>query len=170
MPNGSRSPWITRTCKWTDSSSDSRLLDGVTAFAGRVHRERQAEHGARAGVGGRSTRHPGTCRAAADHQRENSQHVMAKLGDHGQPVCVQLRSGRRRAASRHPVGLLHQRDREAHGMCGPRGRREIRRFDPAACAVPEHQRADRTLGRPDMHPRWAVWGVELEDHASVTAA
>ena len=88
--------------------------------------------------------------------------TVAQLLDDRDPGGVELRRRRRRAPSRDPVGLLHERDGDVDGERSGRGGDEIRRRHPSPGPVPEHERRARLGGRVQVGSRGAVRGVELE--------
>ena len=72
----------------------------------------------------------------------------AQLLDDGGPGHVELRRGRGRLAAGDAVGLLDQRNGDADRVGRLRRRLQVRRADPAAGAVPEHQQAATGVCRP----------------------
>jgi hypothetical protein len=85
--------------------------------ARRVHGEREAQHAHRPARRGGAAGHARAGAAAAEQQRE----LAAEVVDDRQPGRVELRSGRRGAAARHPVGLLHERHGDVHVKGRPGG-------------------------------------------------
>ncbi len=76
---------------------------------------------------------------------------------------------RRAPAPRHAVGLLDERHGE---LCCPGGVRradEVRRTDPAAGPMSEHERGDGRVDGVEVDPSGPVRCVELEDLASLAS-
>ena len=138
MPNGSLAPWTIRTGTSTCSSSLSR---DFSRAAGRMERERQAQHALGAGRRRGPARHASPGRAAAGGQR---QAVERQLLEHRDPRSVELRGGAASGGPR-PGRLLDQRDRCAC-LVGRLGRSdEVLRGHAAAGAVAEHDREPRVV-------------------------
>jgi hypothetical protein len=103
--------------------------------AGRLERERQAEH--RDGTRGlRGTAgHPAAERPTADDQRQPAQLVRDQVLDDRDPGGVELVHGRRGASPGDPVGLLHERDGQPFRPSDFRNRHEVWRSHTASRAM-----------------------------------
>ena len=82
--------------------------------------------------------------------------------DDGCPRRVELVCGGLRAAARHAVGLLDERDAHVHFERRLRRRHEVARRDAAARAVAEHERRARVLGRVQVRERRPVRRLDLD--------
>ena len=140
----------------TASSSGSRLAAGVAERrrAGRLQREREAEHAGRAGrivpCGTRRARPTSGPRRAAGGPRSSAR---AKLRDDRDPGLVELRRGRRRPAPGHAVGLLDERDAR-HGRRRPRPARPAGRARRPSRPPRARARARRARRVPRARRRW----------------
>jgi len=130
-----------------------------------MDREREAENGHGLGLRGGTASDARACRAAADDQR----HPREELRHDREPGRVELPGRRGAPPPGDAVGLLHERDTEP-GLIGSLGRpNEVRRLDPAARPVPEHERGMRRVRRVDVRSSEAVRRVELARHTPATA-
>ena len=121
--------------------------------ARRVQREREAQHGARAGRAGGPACDAGPRRSPADDERQPAQLVRAQRLHDGDPGRVELRRRRGRAAAGDAVRLLDERDREPLlERDGGRGGK-VARADAAARAVTEHERRARVDGSLQVDAR-----------------
>ena len=134
-----------------------------------MEREREAQHGGRADLGGGPARDARTRRPPAGHDRQPAESVVAQLRDHGDPGRVELVRRRGAPPPGHAVRLLDERHAHPGRPRGARGPDEVRRLDPAAGPVAEHDPGHGRVDRVQMDPRETVRSVELEDPPSLAA-
>jgi hypothetical protein len=132
---------------------------GLLRPAGRMEREREADHRRRAELSGGSAGHARAGGAPADDEWR----VECELLDHGHPGGVQLSRRGRRAPARDAVRLLNQDDGQLRVVRGRCGADQVGRVEAAACAVAEHERSGRFVDSAKVGARDAVRSLELED-------
>ena len=136
---------------------DSAPTSGAAGAAGRRGTARRRRRSPRRAAGDAGAGGP-----AAGHERQVAQRARPQLLDDRRPRRVEARRRGRRAPARHPVGLLDERDGQARPAGGLRGRGQVPRGDPAAGAVPEHQRRDRGVDCVEVHARGSLRGLDVE--------
>lgn len=165
---------VGRHPEWVGLALDDEHRDGdgvelrepalrrIVPLAGRMDREREAEHRDRLRLGRGPAGHPGTGRAPAGDEGQSLERLGAQVGDDHEPRGIELAGRGRAAATSHQVGLFHQGDANALVVRGSRCRDEVRGADAPAGSVAEDERAAWIIDGVQMRSRSPMWRLDLD--------